>query len=55
VTTLSTPITARGKVLKKEEMEFSANAREYLTIKILHNDMTVRSPPENAAWRVCGA
>src|ERR1700693_5205976 len=38
-----------GKVLKKEEMEMLGERREYLTIKILHNDMTVRVPTENAA------
>jgi CarD family transcriptional regulator len=36
-------------VLKKEEMEMLGERREYLTIKILHNDMTVRVPTENAA------
>jgi CarD family transcriptional regulator, regulator of rRNA transcription len=36
-------------VLKKEEMEMAGVRREYLTIKILHNDMTVRVPTENAA------
>jgi CarD family transcriptional regulator len=33
----------------KEEMEMLGERREYLTIKILHNDMTVRVPSENAA------
>jgi CarD family transcriptional regulator len=33
----------------KEEMEMSGVRREYLTIKILHNDMTVKVPTENAA------
>ncbi len=36
-------------MLKKEEMEILGERREYLTIKILHNDMTVRVPTENAA------
>ena len=27
--------------------------REYLTIKILHNDMTVRSRPRTPRWRAC--
>ena len=27
--------------------------REYLTIKILHNDMTVRVPPRTRRWRAC--
>ena len=30
-------------------MEILGERREYLTIKILHNDMTVRVPTENAA------
>ena len=43
------PHHGAGKVLKKEEMEMLGETREYLTIKILHNDMTVRVPTENAA------
>jgi CarD family transcriptional regulator len=44
------PHHGAGKVLKKEEMEIlGGERREYLTIKILHNDMTVRVPTENAA------
>jgi len=43
------PHHGAGKVLKKEEMEILGETREYLTIKILHNDMTVRVPTENAA------
>jgi len=43
------PHHGAGKVLKKEEMEVMGESREYLTIKILHNDMTVRVPTENAA------
>jgi CarD family transcriptional regulator len=43
------PHHGAGKVLKKEEMEMLGEKREYLTIKILHNDMTVRVPTENAA------
>ncbi len=43
------PHHGAGKVLKKEEMEVLGERREYLTIKILHNDMTVRVPTENAA------
>ena len=35
--------------MKKEEMEMLGERREYLTIKILHNDMTVMVPCENAA------
>jgi CarD family transcriptional regulator len=42
------PHHGAGKVLKKEEMEVMGECREYLTIKILHNDMTVKVPTENA-------
>jgi CarD family transcriptional regulator len=43
------PHHGAGKVEGKEEMEMAGIRREYLTIKILHNDMTVRVPSENAA------
>jgi CarD family transcriptional regulator len=43
------PHHGAGKVLKKEELEVMGEKREYLTIKILHNDMTVKVPTENAA------
>jgi CarD family transcriptional regulator len=43
------PHHGAGKVLKKEELEVMGERREYLTIKILHNDMTVKVPTENAA------
>jgi CarD family transcriptional regulator len=43
------PHHGAGKVLKKENMEVLGETREYLTIKILHNDMTVKVPTENAA------
>jgi CarD family transcriptional regulator len=36
-------------VLRKENKEVLGDTREYLTIKILHNDMTVMVPTENAA------
>ena len=36
-------------MLRKEEKEILGERREYLTIKILHNDMTVMVPTENAA------
>ena len=42
------PHHGAGKVMKKEEMEMLGERREYLTIKILHNDMTVMVPCENA-------
>jgi CarD family transcriptional regulator len=43
------PHHGAGKVLKKEEKDVLGERREYLTIKILHNDMTVMVPTENAA------
>src|SRR5437016_3435542 len=43
------PHHGAGKVLQKEEKEIFGECREYLTIKILHNDMTVMVPTENAA------
>jgi CarD family transcriptional regulator len=43
------PHHGAGKVLKKEQKEILGETREYLTIKILHNDMTVMVPTENAA------
>jgi CarD family transcriptional regulator, regulator of rRNA transcription len=42
------PHHGAGKVLKKESKEVLGEKREYLTIKILHNDMTVMVPSENA-------
>jgi CarD family transcriptional regulator, regulator of rRNA transcription len=43
------PHHGAGKVLKKEQKTVLGECREYLTIKILHNDMTVMVPCENAA------
>jgi len=43
------PHHGAGKVLRKEQKEVLGESREYLTIKILHNDMTVMVPTENAA------
>ena len=43
------PHHGAGKVLRKEDKEVLGDKREYLTIKILHNDMTVMVPTENAA------
>jgi CarD family transcriptional regulator len=42
------PHHGAGKVLKKETRKMFGEEREYLTIKILHNDMTVMVPCENA-------
>ena len=42
------PHHGAGKVLKKEKKEVLGEKREYLTIKILHNEMTVMVPTENA-------
>jgi CarD family transcriptional regulator len=43
------PHHGAGKVLRKEEKTVLGESREYLTIKILHNDMTVMVPTQNAA------
>jgi CarD family transcriptional regulator len=43
------PHHGAGKVVKKEEKNILGEVRQYLTIKILHNDMTVMVPCENAA------
>src|SRR6266571_1785311 len=42
------PHHGAGTVVKKEKREVLGQQREYLTIKILHNDMTVQVPSENA-------
>ncbi len=42
------PHHGAGQVLKKEKRTMFGEEREYLTIKILHNDMTVMVPTENA-------
>jgi len=42
------PHHGAGQVIKKEAKEILGEVREYLTIKILHNDMTVMVPCENA-------
>lgn len=41
------PHHGAGKVLKKEKKILLGEKREYLTIQILHNDMTVMVPCEN--------
>ena len=43
------PHHGAGTVVKKEKRDVLGEKREYLTIKILHNDMTVMVPTENAA------
>jgi CarD family transcriptional regulator, regulator of rRNA transcription len=43
------PHHGAGKVIRKEEKDVLGERREYLTIKILHNEMTVMVPSENAA------
>jgi CarD family transcriptional regulator len=43
------PHHGAGKVLRKEMKEVLGENREYLTIKILHNDMTVMVPTQNAS------
>ena len=42
------PHHGAGVVAKKESRTILGQEREYLTIKILHNDMTVNVPTENA-------
>ena len=42
------PHHGAGTVVKKELREVLGAKREYLTIQILHNDMTVNVPSENA-------
>ncbi len=43
------PHHGAGKVLKKEVRRVLGSEREYLTIKIIHNEMTVMVPCENAS------
>jgi CarD family transcriptional regulator len=42
------PHHGAGTVVKKELRDVLGDKREYLTIQILHNDMTVNVPTENA-------
>jgi CarD family transcriptional regulator, regulator of rRNA transcription len=42
------PHHGAGTVVKKESRTILGQEREYLTIQILHNDMTVNVPTENA-------
>jgi CarD family transcriptional regulator len=42
------PHHGAGTVVKKEIREVLGEKREYLTIQILHNDMTVQVPADNA-------
>ena len=42
------PHHGAGLVMKKENRELMGEEREYLTIKILHNELTVMVPCENA-------
>ncbi len=42
------PHHGAGRVVKKEAKKVLGEERDYLTIKILHNDMTVMVPCENA-------
>ena len=43
------PHHGAGTVVKKEDKNVLGEIRQYLTIKILHNDMTVMVPTANAA------
>jgi CarD family transcriptional regulator len=42
------PHHGAGRIMKIEEKELLGELRSYLTIQILHNDMTVMVPVENA-------
>ena len=42
------PHHGAGTVVKREKRDVLGEKREYLTIKILHNDMTVNVPADNA-------
>jgi CarD family transcriptional regulator len=42
------PHHGAGTVVKREAREVLGEKREYLTIQILHNDMTVQVPADNA-------
>ncbi len=42
------PHHGAGKIMKIERKEVLGQLRDYLTIQILHNDMTVMVPVENA-------
>ena len=42
------PHHGAGTVIKKEKREVLGETREYLTIQILHNDMTVQVPCDSA-------
>jgi CarD family transcriptional regulator, regulator of rRNA transcription len=42
------PHHGAGVVIKKESRDLMGEKRDYLTIKILHNDMTVMVPCDNA-------
>jgi CarD family transcriptional regulator len=42
------PHHGAGKIMKVEDMEVRGQVREYLTIQILHNDMTVMVPVDSA-------
>ena len=42
------PHHGAGTIVKREQREVQGEMREYLTIKILHNDMTVNVPADNA-------
>jgi len=42
------PHHGAGTIVKREKRDVLGQTREYLTIRILHNDMTVNVPSENA-------
>ena len=46
------PHHGAGKIMKIEQKEVLGQQREYLTIQILHNDMTVMVPVDGVRRRV---
>ena len=45
------PHHGAGQVIRKEAKDILGEKREYLTVKILHNDMTVMVPDRERAAR----
>ena len=47
------PHHGAGTVVRKEKREVLGEVREYLTIQILHNDMTVNVPARTRSASAC--
>jgi len=47
------PHHGAGTVVRKEKREVLGETREYLTIQILHNDMTVKCPARTRSGWDC--